>query len=375
MTNASRPTVMVLFGGRSSEHQISCATAAGVLQVIDRERWDVIPVGITREGEWVPQPDEPERYGISDGKGYEVRAANARVALFPGSPRLFEYQVGPDGLPLDASLTGRAIDVVLPLLHGPFGEDGTVQGLLELCNLRYVGCGVNASAVSMDKYLTKTVLERAGLPVGKWSLVTRAAWERDAWSEADRLTVELGLPMFVKPCRAGSSMGITRVADVVELPTAMKEAQNHDPRVIVEASASGREVECGVLQLPSGELIASPLGEIAVSDADFYDYQSKYFSEDTVTLSCPADIPSEASHRIRRAALEAFTALECEGLARVDFFYDPADGSFMINEVNTLPGFTPFSMYPTLLREAGIEYRNLVSLLLEEALARPLGLR
>lgn len=366
---SARPVVMVLFGGRSSEHQISCATAAGVLQVIDRERWDVIPVGITQEGEWVLQPDDPTLYGIRDGKGYTVKAGKRRVSLYVGDSRLHEYSDEGEQAP------PREIDVVLPLLHGPYGEDGTVQGLFELCNLRYVGCGVNASAVSMDKYLTKTVLGQAGIPVGDWRLLTPRAWARDPQGQADRLVRELGLPLFVKPCRAGSSMGITRVTDAAELPAAIKEAQNHDPRVIVEASAAGREVECGVLQRPDGSLVASPLGEIMVSSADFYDYETKYFAEDTVTLSCPADLPDEASQKIRDTALIAFDVLECEGLARVDFFYNPETGDFMINEVNTLPGFTPFSMYPTLLSQAGVEYRDLIDTLLEEALTRPLGLR
>lgn len=366
-----RSTVMVLFGGSSSEHQISCATAAGVLEVIDRERWNVIPVGITPEGRWTLQPDDPPRYALKDGEGYTVTEADQPVSLRVGQTGLYEYSTDPDVG--GGKLVGN-VDVVLPLLHGPFGEDGTVQGLLELSHVRYVGCGVTSSAVSMDKHLTKTVLEAAGIPVGKWRLVTPRQWAASPENVIEGLK-ELGLPAFVKPCRAGSSMGITRVTEPDQLRAAIEEARQHDPRVIVEAETPGREIECGVLQLASGELIASPLGEIVVEDADFYDYETKYFDADAVTLSCPADLPEDVTERIQNTALEVFDALQCEGLSRVDCFYDPNTDQISVNEINTLPGFTPFSMYPTMLREAGVEYPALINALLDEAMSRPLGLR
>lgn len=372
---SERSTVMVLFGGSSSEHQISCATAAGVLEVIDRDRWNVIPVGITPEGQWTLQPDDPQRYRIKDGAGYTVTTADQPVSLMVGGSSLYEYQTNADGNPdyTDGTLLGE-IDVVLPLLHGPFGEDGTLQGMLEIDHVRYVGCGVTSSAVSMDKHLTKTVLEAAGIPVGHWKVISPRQWAAAPDAVLEGLA-DLGLPVFVKPCRAGSSMGISRVTDANEMREAIEEARAHDPRVIVEAETPGREVECGVLQLADGTLIASPIGEIVVETAEFYDYETKYFNEDAVTLSCPADLPEDVTSRIQTTALEVFDALQCEGLSRIDCFYNPDTDQVVVNEINTLPGFTPFSMYPTLLREAGVEYQDLINALLEEAMSRPLGLR
>ncbi|MSS83714.1 D-alanine--D-alanine ligase [Actinomycetaceae bacterium WB03_NA08] len=359
----SRPTVMVLFGGQSSEHQISCATAAGVLKAINRQKWDVVPVGITPEGEWVLMPDDPNLYQLQSGHGYTVSArARPQVSVRTGHPEII---VGEDT---------RHIDVVFPLLHGPWGEDGTLQGLLELSAIRYVGCGVAASAVSMNKYLTKAVLSQAGIPVGRWEYVTPRQWMDDPESTLERLR-ELGTPVFVKPCRAGSSQGISRVEDPFELPAAIEKARSHDPRVIVEAASPGREIECGVLQLADGRVIASPLGEIKVTDGQWYDYETKYFNPDGADLQCPADVPELAAKEIQKTALKAFDALELEGLSRIDFFYEPSTGEYCVNEVNTLPGFTPFSMYPTMLQAGGYSYPDLVHALLDEALMRTPGLR
>ena len=372
---SARKTVMVLFGGQSSEHQISCATAAGVLTEINREKWDVVPVGITQDGHWIPQPDRPEKYQIDGTEGYTVTASGERVALLPGEDRLTRFAVDAAGDRVPGStVVGPRIDVVLPLLHGVFGEDGTLQGMLEICGVKYVGCGVASSAVSMDKYLTKAVLQAAGLPVGEWELVTAHEWDADRAAVSDRLQ-RLGLPVFVKPCRAGSSVGISRVTDISDLPAAIAEAQRHDPRVLVEAQAVGAEVECAVLEMDDGNLIASPLGEVVVQGAEFYDYQAKYFATQAVQLRVPANVPEKASDRIREAARQAFLVLEGEGLARVDFFYDAQSDQFSINEVNTMPGFTPYSMYPRLLGAAGVHYSRLIDLLLEQGLSRPMGLR
>lgn len=371
---------MVLFGGQSSEHQISCASAAGVLEAIDTDRWHVVPVGITPEGRWVPEGTDPSRYRLGDSSGYTVTHRGCEVALLPGAApesrgRLIEYQVDESGNPLPGTATlGPEIDVVFPVLHGPYGEDGTVQGALELAGVRYVGCGVEASAAAMDKRLTKAILERAGLPVGQWVGISPRSWP------AERETVlaevaNLGLPAFVKPCRAGSSRGITQVQDRAELPAAIDKAASHDPQIIVEAAQNGREIECGVLELSSGELVISELGEIAVQGADFYDYETKYFGEGRAQLTCPAELPPDVTAQLQDAAREAFLALGAEGLARVDFFFDEDTGTFTVNEVNTMPGFTPFSMYPVMLAAAGYPYPELVETLLQQALSRKEGLR
>jgi D-alanine--D-alanine ligase len=363
----SKKKVLVLFGGQSSEHQISCATAAGVLQAIDRQKWDVLPVGITLEGEWVLMPDDPSLYGLQEGGGYTVPRLATRVHVETGSPAVSITKPGEE-------TQFHEIDVVFPLLHGPWGEDGTLQGLLEMSHIRYVGCGVAASAVAMDKYLTKAVLSQADIEVGAWEYVSPREWKTNRPAVLERLR-HLGFPAFVKPCRAGSSMGITRVSSFGELEGAIEAAQAHDPRVLVEAANPGREIECGVLGLAGGQTVAAPLGEIQVVDSKWYDYETKYFNPDGVSLRCPAEIPADISDAIRNTALRAFEVLELEGLSRIDFFFDEATGSFAINEVNTLPGFTPFSMYPTMLAKAGFDYPSLVQALLEEAMSRPVGLR
>lgn len=371
----NRPLVALLFGGRSGEHQISCATAGGVLRAIDKRRWRVQPIGITPQGEWVPLPDDPQEYDLADDSGYTVTAGSRRVAFLPGSPRLIEYEVDEGGVPVGASLAQVGdVDVVFPLLHGPYGEDGTVQGLLELSGVRYVGCGVASSAVCQDKHLTKTVLKAAGIDVGEWVSFTQRQWDRDQWALRGRIE-KMGYPVFVKPCRAGSSLGVSRVMGPDGLEVAVKEAQQHDPRVIVEKAAVGREVECGVLTMPDGQIATSAIGEITVLGEQFYDYQTKYFDPDAAALECPADIDFDVADRIREVAARAFEAVEGEGISRVDFFYDDRSGALVLNEVNTMPGFTPFSMYPTMFREAGLAYVELVQALLEEAAARPEGLR
>ena len=378
MTAISRPRVLIVFGGRSSEHEISCSTAAGILTAIDRTKWDVIPLGITRDGQWVRVADDPSALAFKDGKGQSVTAGSTRVALTPGEGNLVELTYDGDPDAPDSRVVGVEdlghVDIVFPLLHGPYGEDGTIQGLFEMAGVRYVGCGVNSSAVSMDKHLTKTVLAAAGIDVGRWELVTARQWDADAGACMDRIE-RLGFPVFVKPCRAGSSVGISRVTCREDLPVAIKEAANHDPRVIVEASISGREVECGVLgSRPDWRSGTAPLGEIVVPEGEFYDYEHKYV-DDVVGLSCPADVTPEYSERIRETAWRAFDALECEGLARVDFFLDEATDTVIINEVNTMPGFTPISMYPQMWAAAGLSYPDLLSELLTEASQRPLGLR
>ncbi|AOS46917.1 D-alanine--D-alanine ligase family protein [Pauljensenia hongkongensis] len=378
MTDFERPRVLIVFGGRSSEHEVSCATAAGILRAIDRDKWDVVPLGITKDGQWVPASDDPALLEFKDGKGQSVEAGATRVALTPGGGSLVELSY--DGDPADpgARVVGARdlgrVDIVLPLLHGPYGEDGTIQGLLEMAEVRYVGCGVASSAVSMDKHLTKVVLAGAGIDVGRWELITPLQWEADQGACLERAAA-LGFPVFVKPCRAGSSVGISKVESREGLAVAVKEAQNHDPRVIVEAGVVGREVECGVLGGRSDWRSATaPLGEIEVPDGEFYDYEHKYV-DDVVGLVCPAEVAPAYEERVRETALRAFDALECEGLARVDFFLDEDSGTVLVNEVNTMPGFTPISMFPQMWAAAGVDYPSLIDALLEEAAARTVGLR
>ena len=378
MTDFERPRVLIVFGGRSSEHEVSCATAAGILRAIDRDKWDVVPLGITKDGQWVPASDDPALLEFKDGKGQSVEAGATRVALTPGGGSLVELSY--DGDPADpgARVVGARdlgrVDIVLPLLHGPYGEDGTIQGMLEMAEVRYVGCGVASSAVSMDKHLTKVVLAGAGIDVGRWELITPLQWEADQGACLERAAA-LGFPVFVKPCRAGSSVGISKVESREGLAVAVKEAQNHDPRVIVEAGVVGREVECGVLGGRSDWRSATaPLGEIEVPEGEFYDYEHKYV-DDVVGLVCPAEVAPAYEERVRETALRAFDALECEGLARVDFFLDEDSGTVLVNEVNTMPGFTPISMFPQMWAAAGVDYPSLIDALLEEAAARTVGLR
>lgn len=370
-----RPRVLLLFGGRSGEHSISCATAAGFLRAIDREKWDVLPVGITRDGAWVRVPDEPELFEFRDGHAQEVHAGDTRVIMDQATSCLMELTYTDDTLTQVQTVTNLGtVDLVLPLLHGPYGEDGTLQGLFDLAGQKYVGCGVMSSAVSMDKHVTKTLLDHAGINVGRWELVTQAQWDADAAACQARIT-SLGFPVFVKPCRAGSSLGISRVDSAEELPTAIKEAQNHDPRVIVEAAFPGREIECGVLQMSDGTVRTAPLGEIVIPEGGFYDYESKYFDTETIGLECPAQVDPVVEVEIRQIAAKAFDVLACEGLARVDFFFDPNTGAVAINEVNTMPGFTPYSMYPQMWARAGMAYPELIDHLLNVALTKAQGLR
>ncbi|MDO5728701.1 MAG: D-alanine--D-alanine ligase family protein [Actinomycetaceae bacterium] len=374
-TRSSKPRVAVLFGGQSGEHQVSCATAASVLASIDRDRYDVIPIGITPDGAWVRVPDDPSLYEMRAGQGAVIEAGNKSVSLWAGTSSLVERGGRiVDGEPLAIRDLGN-IDVVFPLLHGPYGEDGTIQGLFESHGVRYVGCGVASSAICMDKHLAKTVLLAAGIAVGRWTLITDHLWTSDR-ARAIAQAMSVGSDLYVKPVRAGSSLGITHVTDLDTLGDAIEHAREHDPRVIVEKAVHGREIECGVLDYGLGKQPqASECGEISVRGSGFYDYKTKYQAHDSVTLSCPADISHDLKHRIQEIAVDAFLALGCEGLARVDFFYDEANDALILNEVNTLPGFTPWSMYPTMWEASGMHYGDLITHLIELALHRRAGLR
>jgi D-alanine-D-alanine ligase len=351
----SRPRLAVLFGGRSTEHAISCVSAGSVLDALADGPYELQPVGITRDGTWV-LPDDDQSFAIVDGTLPEVRG---------GRPVVLSGDGGFRGLrPLDGG-EPLAVDVVFPVLHGPFGEDGTVQGQLEMSGLPYVGSGVFASAAAMDKAHMKAMLRAADLHVGPYAVLHPG----DGDLEADE-RARLGLPVFVKPARGGSSVGISRVTDWVQLPAALVLARESDTKVVIEASVAGREVECGVLGSSSAASEppeASLPAEIHLSaEFDFYDFEAKYLS-DATTFDVPADLPPEVTDQVRREAVRAFLALDCAGLARVDFFVQP-DGGVVVNEINTMPGFTPVSMFPRMWAASGVEYPKLVRRLVELAL-------
>jgi D-alanine-D-alanine ligase len=365
-----KPRVAVVFGGRSSEHAISCISAGSVLRVIDRDAFDVVPIGISREGRWVLAADEPEKLAITGGTLPSVSDSGSSVLLAGDPTSKGMVVLEPGKVPRELG----AVDVVLPLLHGTYGEDGTLQGLLELAGVSYVGSGVFASAAAMDKGHMKALFAAAGLPVGPYAVVTPRQWDTDP-AAARETVAALGYPVFVKPCRAGSSVGISKVSDPADLDAAIELARSHDPRVIVEAQVSGREIECGVLQgIDGAEPDASVPGEIVVSGHEFYDFEAKYLPDEGTRLDVPADLPDDVAEQIRELACQAFDVLSCEGLARVDFFLDDT-GRVIINELNTMPGFTPSSMFPLMWKASGLDYPQLVDRLVRTALDRPAGLR
>ena len=372
-TDASprKPTVAIVFGGRSSEHSVSCATAAGVMQAIDRDVYDVLPIGIAKDGRWVLASDDTGALELSPGHVPEVDGSGAAV-LVPLSTTERSLRVLEPGAPPKAL---GEVDVVFPLLHGPFGEDGTIQGLLELADIRYVGSGVLASAVMMDKHYMKVVFAGHGLPVGPYVVITDREWQRDPVASMDA-AASLDWPVFVKPARAGSSMGISKVSEPEALRAAIEFAREHDPKVIIESGIVGREIECGVLEGRDGAAPrTSEVGEIEVVQGhDFYDFEAKYLAESDVELTCPARVPDEVADEVRRVAAAAFEAAGCEGLARVDCFYTE-HGDVIINEINTMPGFTPLSMYPLMWAASGLDYPDLIDELIQLALARRTGLR
>ncbi|MGZ8744880.1 MAG: D-alanine--D-alanine ligase family protein [Nocardioides sp.] len=369
----SRKTrVAVVFGGRSSEHAISCVTAGSVLQAIDRERYDVVPIGIATDGRWVLESGDPERLRIASADRLpSVDGDRATIALARASDSTDLVVTEPSRPPR----TLGEVDVVFPLLHGPWGEDGTIQGMFEMAGVRYVGAGVLASAVSMDTAYMKIVLAAAGLPVMASVTVTAREWAADPAACRERAGA-LGYPLFLKPARGGSSIGISKAHDASELDACVEEALQHDPKVLVEVSAEGaREVECGVLQALDGTPETSLPAEIRVTgDHEFYDFEAKYLPEEATELDVPAYLPDGVEAEMRAMSARAFEAVGCEGLARVDFFVMP-DGSLVVNEINTMPGFTPLSMFPRMWAASGLDYPALVDRLLQLALARGTGLR
>jgi len=354
----SKETIAIVFGGRSSEHEISCLSAGGVLTAIDRTKYDVLLIGITKEGKWVLVP-QTHQLSIADGKLPEVpRNAPTVVADVAGF-----------------SVAGKAlnVDVVFPTLHGPYGEDGSIQGFFESANIAYVGSGVLASAVAMDKSFAKPIFAAHGLKVADGFTVTATQWSSDN-SEWQKKADALGYPLFVKPARGGSSRGTTKVKSADQLAIAITEAHRFDPKAMVESAVVGLEIECAVLEI-EGKPQASKVGQIKIdSKFEFYDFEAKYLDGAT-DIIIPADIPVSASDAIRAASLDAFTSLGCSGLARVDFFYTNA-GEVVINEINTMPGFTATSVFPKMWAATGKSYEQIVQALIDTAKRRtngPLG--
>ena len=353
----TRSTVAVLFGGVSSEHEVSRRTAASVLENIDRERWDPLAIGITREGRWFLCPEGLSPASVADGS-WEQDPGLRPAILSPDREHhglwLFDGRAG---------WWRTRIDVIFPALHGKNGEDGAIQGLAQLAGIPLVGCGVAASALCMDKDLTKTLLTARGIPNARWLTVTREA--RDDEALAGTIGKELGWPVFVKPASDGSSVGVSRVQGPKDLSAALDTAFQSGRKVLIEEAVTGAEVECAVMGNHTGVETSSVLGEIVPKRA-LYDYEGKYLDGST-DLYLPARLPQEQSEAIKQAAIAAYRALECTGLARVDFFA-LADGSYCLNEVNTLPGFTSISMWPKLMMASGMTYPELITRLITLAL-------
>ena len=383
MSEQRKIRVAVIFGGRGPEHAVSCMGGGNMLGAIDRDKYEVIPVGITRDGRWVLAADEPGKLKITGGELPSVEAvAEPGSQVVPWADRRPVTASAPAQIP---HLLGE-VDVVLPILHGPFGEDGTIQGLLEMAAVPYAGAGVLASAVGMDKEYMKIVFQARGLPVGPHVVVRERDWPPEAADSAsgaadherkrvlDAIT-ELGWPLFVKPARGGSSIGTSKATDLTELQASIDNARSYDPKVIVEAAIEGSEVECGVIEgVDGGPPDVSLPGLLQIGGGEeFFDFEAKYL-DDANGMVIPAPIPAEHQQEIRRMAALAFDAVSCEGLARVDFFYTP-DGQILINEINTIPGLSPTSYFPKLWAASGLALPQLIDRVLETALSKRPGLR
>ncbi|MFI7600815.1 D-alanine--D-alanine ligase family protein [Actinoplanes sp. NPDC049681] len=366
MTTPRKTRVAIVFGGRSTEHAISCVSAGSILAALDPDEYEVVPVGITREGAWVLAGDDPAHLAIEGSRLPEITAESGRAVVLPADPTSSGLMVVD---PADGVGVLSGVDVVFPALHGAYGEDGTIQGMLEMAGIPYVGANVFASAAGMDKEFTKKLAAAEGIPVGPYAVLRAGC----SLSEADK--ERLGLPVFVKPSRAGSSYGISKVTDWSRLDEAVAKARQVDPKVLVEAAIVGREIECGVLEGEAGGAPeASLLAEIMVSTTgdEFYDFDAKYLGDGT-PYQIPADLKPDVARQVQEYACRTFTALDCAGLARVDFFVT-ADDEVLLNEINTMPGFTPTSMFPQMWAATGLDYPKVVDRLIRTALRRGTGL-
>ncbi len=345
--------VGLLFGGRSVEHEVSVTSATSILKALDPTRYEITLVAIDHDGRWhLGTPALPPEATVR-GQEVSLPAVPGERTLVPGGPQA-------------AALPATELDVIFPIVHGRGGEDGSLQGLLELANIPYVGSGLLGSAVQMDKEVAKRLMHAAGLPVVPWQLVRAAELRRDTAAAAERALAELGVPVFVKPSNQGSSVGISRVSDPAALPDALREAARYDGKILVERAVDAREIE--VALLGNDPIQASVAGEIRTGH-EFYDYEAKYVDEDTELL-VPAPISESQTRRVQELAIAAVEILEGAGLARVDFLLDRATGEFYVNEVNSLPGFTEGSMYPRLWEASGLPYPALLDRLIELALER-----
>ncbi len=346
--------VAVVFGGKSGEHEVSLMSATNVIKAMNKEKYNIFMIGITRQGKWMTYRGETDK--IADGsweKEAEQLGRDETINL------LFSGFFKGD--------TESGIDVVFPVLHGPNGEDGTIQGLLEMLDTPYVGCGVMASALGMDKEFSKKLFGMKGLPMGDYDVILKADMEKDMDSAVSRIEGRFSYPVFIKPVNMGSSVGITKAHDRAELVKGLKEACKYDRKVMVEESINCREFECAVLG--NNDPVASGIGEIIPSH-EFYDYEAKYFDDGKSVLIIPAPLSEEKTNELREAAVKAYKALDCAGMARVDFFMDKETGKIYINEINTIPGFTKISMYPKLWDAAGVGYSELIDRLIELAIER-----
>ena len=347
--------IAIIYGGRSSEHSVSCISAGAIMSHLDPEKYELYPIGITQQGTWTVGESDPEKLRSTDGVMPTVTLTKeVSLAADPARRGQFRFADGSEHV---------AVDVIFPVLHGLYGEDGTIQGLFELSGVPYVGTGVLSSACGMDKEYTKKLLAAEGLPVGK-EVILRG---EETLTQADCQL--LGLPVYVKPARGGSSIGISRVTRWEDMDAALREARQYDTKVIVESEIIGDEVECGVLEYPDGTVIASVPAQLvntSVGHEGFYGFDAKYVDGD-VSAMIPAPLDDAATRLIQSLAREAFQALQCSGLARVDFFVTQAGP--VLNEVNTMPGFTPISMYPQVFAASGVPYAELLDTLIAQALA------
>jgi D-alanine-D-alanine ligase len=374
MPGERKVRVALVFGGRSTEHAISCASAGLILSAIDPDRYEILPVGITTDGRWVLTSSDPARLALSGADGSLPSVESVAVTGAEIAPRSGALHImTPGEVPRDLG----QVDLVLPLLHGAYGEDGTLQGLLEMTGTRYVGAGVFASAAGMDKEYMKLIMSARGLPVARYVVVHDRSWS-SGLVERKRILdeiAELGWPVFVKPARGGSSIGITRANGPDDLERAIEIAREHDPKVLAEEAVDGMEIECAVLEgLDGGPPEASLPGQVLVDErSEFYDFEAKYLTSRT-TMRIPAPMPPAAAEELRRLACIAFDAISCEGLARVDFFYT-TDGRILVNELNTMPGMTPASGFPMMWAATGLPLPQLVDRIIQTALRKRPGLR
>ncbi|GER84998.1 D-alanine--D-alanine ligase A [Thermogemmatispora aurantia] len=357
--------VGVIFGGRSGEHEVSIASATSIIEHLDPNKYEVVPIAITQEGRWLLGAAPQRLLAAETGQEGTVLSESLAVTL-PGDPTVGRLVPLNQSENVGQALEAGRVDVIFPVLHGTYGEDGTLQGLLEMAGVPYVGCGVLGSALGMDKEKMKMIFQAVGLPIVDYLVYRRHDWERDPGPILEAVEARLGYPCFVKPVNLGSSVGISKAHNRKELEQAIAFAAEYDRKIIVERGIDCRELECAVLG--NDEPLASVVGEIIPSN-EFYDYRAKYI-DNRSQIVIPADLPQETAEQVRRYAVQAFLALDLSGLARVDFFLQKASGQLYINEVNTMPGFTTISMYPKLWQASGLPYEQLLDHLIELALER-----